>query len=464
MIVDDEYMILRGMSKIVDWEALDVKIVKEERSPLEALAYLKEHPVDILISDMNMDELEGTKFLPMVKKLQPDIQIIVLSGYNDFEYAKISLEQGVIDYLNKPVDPDELEEVIEKTKGIIDRAKRRKENSQMAKSMRIKDVLNGRNSIGELDVDNHQYYVIAALNADQDLADILPSQEHIIGTYTSNHDVYIIFASDETELRLFANKMRKKEITALISETVSEDEIASVAALLEKYLTWFHFYGPSKQVTSLHDFSYTKKPLDVAKMSNDLDFEDMPVATFRQKITKDLECLRRHCNAIEDAKYYARLVLMAIYGTNQLVDANITDAVAKIEHTPSCSKVADLLTDFYTNYRKNEQIYPEPINSVVKIIKHRYQESLTLIQVAGELHLSPVYLGALFKKNTQVSFAQYLNAHRISKSIELMRTTDKDINDIALDCGYQNANYFFRVFKKQTKMAPSEYKRMIKKH
>lgn len=114
MIVDDEYMILRGMSKIVDWEALDVKIVKEERSPLEALAYLKEHPVDILISDMNMDELEGTKFLPMVKKLQPDIQIIVLSGYNDFEYAKISLEQGVIDYLNKPVDPDELEEVIEK--------------------------------------------------------------------------------------------------------------------------------------------------------------------------------------------------------------------------------------------------------------------------------------------------------------------------------------------------------------
>lgn len=45
-----------------------------------------------------------------------------------------------------------------------------------------------------------------------------------------------------------------------------------------------------------------------------------------------------------------------------------------------------------------------------------------------------------------------------------MRTTDKDINDIALDCGYQNANYFFRVFKKQTKMAPSEYKRMIKKH
>ncbi len=84
--------------------------------------------------------------------------------------------------------------------------------------------------------------------------------------------------------------------------------------------------------------------------------------------------------------------------------------------------------------------------------------------MAGELHLSPVYLGALFKKNTQVSFAQYLNAHRISKSIELMRTTDKDINDIALDCGYQNANYFFRVFKKQTKMAPSEYKRMIKKH
>lgn len=464
MIVDDEYMILRGMSKIIDWENLNVKIVNEERSPLQALEYLKNHNVDILISDMNMDELEGTKFLPMVKKLQSDIQIIVLSGYNDFEYAKISLEQGVIDYLNKPVDPDELEEVIEKTKGVIDRAKRRKENSQMAKSMRIKDVLNGRNSIGELDVDTHQYYVIAVLDAGQELKDILIDQDHVIGTYFSNNDAYIIFEADDEQLRLFANKMRQHHLTALISKKIGEEEIAAVAALLEKYLAWFHFYGPSNQVTSLNDFSYAKKALDVASMSNDLDFEDMPITTFHEKINKDLEQLRLHCNAIEDAKYYARLVLMAIYGTNQLVDANITDAVAKIEHTPSLNKVCDLLTDFYANYRKNEQIYPEPINSVVKIIRHRYQEPLTLIQVASELHLSPVYLGALFKKNTEVSFAQFLNHYRISKSIELMRSTDKDINDIALECGYQNANYFFRVFKKQTQMAPSEYKRMIKKH
>lgn len=463
MIVDDEFMILRGMRKIIDWQSLDVEIVKEERSPLEALKYLKTHSVDILISDMNMDELAGTKFLPLVKKIQPDIQIIVLSGYNDFEYAKISLEQGVIDYLGKPVDPDELEEVIEKTKGIISRARRRKENSQIAKSIRIKDVLMGQNSLGELDVDTHEYYLVVVAEINAKLKAILVKHDHIIGTYFDKNDVYIIFEPNDLEIRLFANRLRTFNSTALISEKISEDEIPIVAAFLEQWLDWFHFYGLNYKVGSVQDFSYQKRPLDVVAMSHSLDFTDVSISHFRKRIEIDLKKLQEHCNTIEDAKYYGRLVLTKIYGSNQIMDVNVTDAIAKIEHVTSITEELKLLTNFYTTYRENEQIYPEPINSVVQIIKQDYQECLTLTQIAEKLHLSSVYLGALFKKQTGVSFAKFLNSYRISRSVELMRTTDKDITAIALEVGYQNPNYFFKVFKRQTHMVPSEYKHMIKK-
>ena len=132
MLVDDEYMILKGIPKLLDWSEINIEIVKAEKSPLAALEFLKNNPVDILISDMNMAELPGTKFLPAVKKIQPDIQIIVLSGYEDFSYAKTGLEQGVVDYLNKPVDPDDLQNAVEKAQRRIKKSKNIKHQAQMA--------------------------------------------------------------------------------------------------------------------------------------------------------------------------------------------------------------------------------------------------------------------------------------------------------------------------------------------
>ena len=70
MLVDDEYMILKGIPKLLDWSEINIEIVKAEKSPLAALEFLKNNPVDILISDMNMAELPGTKFLPAVKKIR----------------------------------------------------------------------------------------------------------------------------------------------------------------------------------------------------------------------------------------------------------------------------------------------------------------------------------------------------------------------------------------------------------
>lgn len=71
MIVDDEYMLLRGYRKIIDWAALGLEIKITEQNPLTALLQLQETPIDILISDMNMPELDGPSFVAQVKEIQP---------------------------------------------------------------------------------------------------------------------------------------------------------------------------------------------------------------------------------------------------------------------------------------------------------------------------------------------------------------------------------------------------------
>ncbi len=462
MIVDDEYMILRGMTKIIDWDSLEISLVKKERSPLQALEYLKENHVDILISDMNMAEMEGTKFLPLVKNIQPDIQIIVLSGYNDFDYAKASLEVGVVDYLNKPVDPEELEETVQKTKRLIKSMKQRKENSILAKRIKTKEILNGEKKIGN---EGNSFYIVSVLNFDDSVMSLIDESRIIVGTYWDRMDMFIVCKDDYSQVCKLINNIEKLGFTIIISDRTLALDISEVTKNIKEYLAWLHFYGPVEKTIDLRHIPTIRKSLDVRTMNSNLDFynEEMSVVEFRKMISAQIESLRVHYNAIEDAKYFARLILMSIYGAEQVANADLTNAIVKIEHTKSSLKIIDLLTDFYANYRKENSDYPEVILNTIKIIKTSYKKSLTLIEVSENLHLNSVYLGALFKKNTGLTFAQFLNSYRISKSIELMRTTDKDINDIAIEVGYQNVNYFFRVFKKQTKMAPREYRRMSKK-
>ncbi|WP_225352495.1 response regulator [Lacticaseibacillus nasuensis] len=88
MIVDDEYMLLRGLRKLIDWEAMGLTIVNTAQNPLLALDYLGKEPVDILLSDMNMPELAGPDFVAKAKALQPDMELIVISGYEDFDYVR----------------------------------------------------------------------------------------------------------------------------------------------------------------------------------------------------------------------------------------------------------------------------------------------------------------------------------------------------------------------------------------
>lgn len=71
MIVDDEYMLLRGYRKIIDWAALGLEIKITEQNPLTALLQLQETPIDILISDMNMPESDGPSFVAQAKEIQP---------------------------------------------------------------------------------------------------------------------------------------------------------------------------------------------------------------------------------------------------------------------------------------------------------------------------------------------------------------------------------------------------------
>ena len=113
LVVDDERMIRLGIQRAIPWGSLQVDEVFVAGSAGEALELLKAHPIDLLITDISMSEMTGLDLIGKIREQETDMRVIVLTGYDRFDYAQQALKLSVHDFLLKPVDEEELEHSIQ---------------------------------------------------------------------------------------------------------------------------------------------------------------------------------------------------------------------------------------------------------------------------------------------------------------------------------------------------------------
>lgn len=114
MVVDDEYNIRDGLVNVIPWKDCDIEVVGEASNGLIALEKFKKLLPDIVITDIHMDEMNGLEFAEKARQEKPDVRIIILSGYDEFEYAKKAIEIKVYSYILKPVLPEEIIQIVQK--------------------------------------------------------------------------------------------------------------------------------------------------------------------------------------------------------------------------------------------------------------------------------------------------------------------------------------------------------------
>jgi two-component system, response regulator YesN len=112
LVVDDEDLIRNGVARKIERLIPNVNIVGRAADASEALELVKEHHPHIVITDIRMPEIDGLQFINMAKNIYSDIKFVVLSGFQDFEYARRAIRLGVSDYLLKPIDNQNLKEII----------------------------------------------------------------------------------------------------------------------------------------------------------------------------------------------------------------------------------------------------------------------------------------------------------------------------------------------------------------
>ncbi|HHW00253.1 MAG TPA: response regulator [Clostridiaceae bacterium] len=131
LIVEDEGWVRKGIIKVIKWEELGMKLIGEAQNGEEALHIMALEKPDLIITDMKMPKYSGIDFLKELEHVRPDCEIIVISGYSDYEYMKQAISSGVFEYILKPIDEDDLNEVLKRVLKKIDTKRKEQENKKL---------------------------------------------------------------------------------------------------------------------------------------------------------------------------------------------------------------------------------------------------------------------------------------------------------------------------------------------
>ena len=420
LLVDDEYMITEGLKRLIPFDKWDMEVVATANHADDALDYVREHPVDIVISDVNMPDKTGLEMIGEMKELLPNAYYILLSGYQEFDYVKKAMNLNVVDYLVKPVDKVELERLLEKIASQLGEQSHEPEIlSQQLDEEAFKAHLSQKENwwIG-LSKEKQGNFVIPYYVLGQDWQIVLANQEF----------EGLLVMPFEAPYQANFEKWKRDVEKTLFYGSVNLDQSESL----------FSYYEPIYRVIIQGNLQQIIEELTLLEK---IVLENTP----RVSITKQL---------------FTQFVMDVFHLFEHLKADDMTDIVKNIHAITTFEDLVaytkETLTSFFGQYRMNENVV-----SVLEVIGRDYKKELSLKDISKALFINPVYLGQLIKKETNSTFAELLNKQRIKAAQQLLLSTNDSIEDICYTVGYSNVGYFYKVFRKLCGKSPKAYRKQV---
>lgn len=420
LLVDDEYMITEGLKRLIPFDKWGMEVVATANHADDALDYVREHPVDIVISDVNMPDKTGLEMIGEMKELLPNVYYILLSGYQEFDYVKKAMNLNVVDYLVKPVDKVELERLLEKIASQLGEKSHEPEIlSQQLDEEAFKTHLSQKENwwIG-LSKEKQGNYAIPYYVLGQDWQIVLADQEF----------EGLLVMPFEAPYQINFEKWKRDVEKTLFYGSVNLDQSESL----------FSYYEPIYRVIIQGNLQQIIEELTLLEK---IVLENTP----RVSITKQL---------------FTQFVMDVFHLFEHLKADDMTDIVKNIHAITTFEDLVaytkETLTSFFGQYRMNENVV-----SVLEVIGRDYKKELSLKDISKALFINPVYLGQLIKKETNSTFAELLNKQRIKAAQQLLLSTNDSIEDICYTVGYSNVGYFYKVFRKLCGKSPKAYRKQV---
>lgn len=492
LIVDDELLIRKGIIHYLDWEQEGFTIVGEASNGQEALDLIKKTHPHILITDFVMPIMDGEELIRVVKERYPEIEIIVLSSFSEFDYVRSSFQNGAVDYILKPkLDAESLLKVLKTAASRIPLFQRaeRKTDEPLSVTQVINKMISGFEMTWDeesrLKAFPYRYFYLAGVSGqslESDEFQVFKDTRMGEFTYYSfspnkSLQVYII----NTEYREFQHLLdfiniylAKEPGMGLVVSEVFEDFFQLGKVYKESLLTLldYRFYFPKVTVLTSRDVKGT--PV-IENFNLDWFTDKLKRSQFEPAFTylKDYAERLSRCYKMDIFEYRAFfhniifniMILLSNmeYDVKELENKKYV-YFTSIEEAGNAHEIVLLLDSFIEEARKclvTRQRHSESFNmkKLIDYLKEHYAEPLTLTEVAKQFHFNPSYLSSYFSSHMHVGFIEYLNKIRIEEAAKLLRENKSSISEISGMVGYSDPSYFCKVFKKIKGISPSRYKR-----
>ena len=501
MIADDEEYERDYLKKTLSekYEGI-LEVVFSAADGAEALERAKELKPDICLFDIRMPKLDGLEATSQLVQVLPDVQVVIVSAYDDFSYAKEAMKLGVKDFLVKPYLDKELTQTIDKIIADIG-GFHKKSPADKILDVVINDIdrdivwnlaLGQRDEtdiekelslwgIGKAGYKCVVFYYEGIRDIGEKGCDIVKGIFHINSTHTLVSRLFdlmvvYVFSEDEDafiELNQCINKTRN-----YMKESGNSTVYCGVSGIYEYGDTARGFEEASGFIASYADKTVQAGILDVISViRNVIDYMDKAsfaiVSRNREQALHWLLRLRESLMTRYEGKdlydCYLQHLMVILRGLNRRLGIRVTNEdIYKLaayfeEGSSGLDEITERIVDELMERSGDVQINHNVlvVRRAKEFIQNHYQEQISLQIVADANGISPGHLSKSFKNIEKKGFSEYLTGVRLEKAKELMRKGDLSIQEIAYEVGFSDSNYFGKCFKKNEGITPKEYCSML---
>ena len=487
VLIADDHLDQRSLLKFLFAQRNETYCIFEAANGREALQLIEEKKIDLLITDVQMPFATGIELAEALRKSNNDIPLLFISGYDDFNYAKKALDLKAINYLLKPIRPEEFHQQIDL---LIERLEEQHASKRMAQQIIQQDTLirlfNGlpfeklstsaqkialpivekTRYLMTIDVSNHE-----AARLDKYLQSYATQEAIFVRTDLSRF-VGILYTTafheallQQREFQLRVQHDLAIEATTEISEPILHpSDIYPTYQQLDKKIKQ-DFYQTSTPVTSETSLP-TQTTLMETTILNTLTQaivrqDDSGLDTQVHTLLADYQQAASESPSI--VKFFFATLYRTMIQTAELDSAEHQQALQTILEATTFSQIIPVFEHLLVQIKQRFQNLNKTTNDYVREIKNyildHYAEEINLDILAKNVHLAPKYLSDLFKREENIGVTKYLNEVRMEKAKNLLITSHHRVHEISQLVGFNSHSYFIRSFQKYTGLTPEKFRK-----
>lgn len=500
LIIDDEPNVRLGLMKIISWEENGFNICGEGKDAEDGYDKIINLKPDIVLIDIKLPGKLGTDVIKEAREAGFGGKFIIVSGYSNFEYAKTAIKYGVKSYILKPIDEDELMELLRELKLEIENERLWKRDEKLLRYTKLKKIILDENEDVEEKIEISKEYlkysrfqVVLISKITNYCAE--SKFEELIKKKLCGYENIDIFKLEGDTLLLFKdyNSTRAikvvEELKDKLDREMNNDIFITVGIQVDNIIKVKYSYSDAKELLKNRFLLLERGIISRSdmKINNDnhirLELNEVISRVYSYVEISDIEKLRGEFKSLEQLiiqerhleqqikalciKIFLELKQKLInnYGAKEIDVINNQEIIENIYKKISLISIMDYLLENFMNISRQigKTSSQNGIKKIINYINTNYYMDLKLETLAEIFNYNSSYLGKLFKNNVGENFNTYLDKIRIEKAKKFLAEDKAKVYEVSEKVGYKNIDYFYSKFKKYVGTSPLNYKKIYNK-